>query len=227
MADINEAITRGELYALASRLATSLADAHTTIRSPASSSALQVRFRWVSDGLTISGVDDETLPLQVGDEVVGIGNLQPSDLERAMRGLVSSENAHWVRILGAMSLHEEGFLRALGAVAANDTVLLHARNSSGGLVSHAPPLRPYSSEQRDDTKWFGWEIHPEADYGYFYLDRCDNAPEYRAAVDEFFRAGQRCRTRRDRRPTQPGREFSGDRCVPQVPAGRVGPVVLG
>jgi hypothetical protein len=188
------------LFPLAAQLATSLHDAHTAVSLPATSRVLPYRFRWVSDGLVVAGVETSPVgagrpvaPLRAGDRVTRLGERTPDELLPALRQLISAENEHWVKARGAALLRTGVGLKALGLVGQDGTTTLSVTSGSGadGAVQAIPvcaELPPGGAAVPAAREWFGWRLDRDAGLGVFWLDSCQDTPKYRRAVDDFFAA---------------------------------------
>lgn len=172
------------------------ADAHTMVGFHPSDLALPVRFDWVSDGLVVVQAEAGA-PLRRGDPVVRLGGLAPEELLEGLRAFIPAENDGWIRTRGKGLLHYRFMLEALGAVAAHGSV--HVVTRRPGEASTGPgtrevevalefgPSRPEGLlPEEPERPWFGWRIEPEHSLGLFWLDLCEDTPEYRDAVDAFF-----------------------------------------
>jgi hypothetical protein len=187
-AGLPERTSPAGLYPSAARVAAALGDAHTGVFPPEGPERLPLRFRWASDGLVVVGTDLTDLPAAPGDLVTRFAGRSPDALADALAGLFSSENRQWVRALAEERLRWPAVLDALGVKARRgvEVELLRADGTPARGTVHLAPATP------DDPPrpWFGWRLEPEHDLGLFWLDRCRNTAEYRAAVDGFFDAAR-------------------------------------
>lgn len=176
-----------------------VADAHTRLTLPPDELTLPIRLDWVSDGLVVLQAQ-ASAPLRRGDHIIRLGGLTHEELLEGLRAFIPAENDAWIRSRGKELLHYRYILEALGAVDADGTVRVtfwrHDEASPGAEPrevqvvlgfgpSHPEALVPAADPERP---WFGWRIEPEHSLGLFWLDSCQDTPEYREAVDAFFTA---------------------------------------
>jgi C-terminal processing protease CtpA/Prc len=175
--------TPPELYTLSSRLLASLHDGHSLMFPAKTEANLPVRFQWLVDGLVIAQAVESVGALP-GDEVLKVGGITPAVLLEKLRAFIPAENDGHIRALGAWMLPNANILGALGAVQEN-AVTLELRKSNGDVVTNNLRL---SSERPNvaSRASFGWKL--ESNFGLFWLDSCDNTPEYRSALINFFGA---------------------------------------
>lgn len=198
--DIHPAMPLSAFSLLAARVLQALpeTDAHTGVAFEPDDLALPIRFDWVSDGLVVVQAEAGA-PLRRGDLVVRLGGLTPEELLEGLRPFIPAENDNWIRTRGKGLLHSRFMLEALGAVAEDGSVHVVTRRpgdpSTGSGAREAEvalgfgPSRPEALlPQEAERPWFGWRIEPEHSLGLFWLDVCEDTPEYREAVDAFFAA---------------------------------------
>lgn len=190
----------GDLFFLAQRVLRSLPepDAHTGLAYRPVEPVLPVHFRWVSDGLVVTQAAPGS-PVRPGDVVVRLGGLSPEELLDELRHVVPAEHDGWVRARGEALIRQAFMLRRLGAMGSDGAVEVVIRRATAepgveveqalsvGLVSPDRPMAPGGLEE-EARPWFGWRIEPQHSLGFFWLDRCDDKPDYRQAVDDFFEA---------------------------------------
>ena len=182
--------TQAEGYALAARLLASLRDGHTLVFPPTTAERLPVRFRWLQDGLVVS--DSVALEVNAGDEVVRLGSLTPAHLLERLRSLIPAENDDHIRALGAYLLPLPGVLEALG-IHPHVPVSLEFRKPNGdAFKTSLTTSNTYPSSTPRPA--FGWRLEPT--FGLFWLDACDDTPEYRQAVHAFFTAVKQAQQKR-------------------------------
>jgi hypothetical protein len=175
--------TPTELYALSSRLLASLHDGHSLMFPGKAEMNLPLRFQWLVDGLVIAQTVESVGALP-GDEVLKVGGITPAVLLEKLRPFIPAENDGHIRALGAWLLPNANLLEALGIVH-DGVVKLELRRSNGGIVT----LKVELSSQRPNVVTrasFGWKL--ESNFGLFWLDSCDNTPEYTSALFDFFGA---------------------------------------
>jgi hypothetical protein len=180
-----------ELYRLTSTLLSGLGDGHTWAMPPQSEANLPIRLNWVSDGL---GVESTASPLvRAGDVIRSIGRLNLTQLLELLRTLVPAENDGHIRAFGGYLLPRASVLQALGLVNPSGTVSLELARADGSIAQVELPLST-QTPQSNSRPPFGWKI--ESNYGLFWLDTCDNTPEYQQALEGFFTAAKQANLRR-------------------------------
>lgn len=179
----SESSTPAEVYSLTARLLSSLHDAHTLIVPERTDTNLPLKFRWLIDGLVVTQAS-ATSGFAVGDEVLRIGALKPAEVLERLRMLIPAENDGHIRALGALLLPNATLLEAIG-VLENASVMIEVRSADGRTVSTSVKL---SSERLNTTERgkYGWLLEPQ--YGLFWLDTCDDTPEFRRALLQFLTA---------------------------------------
>ena len=120
-----------DFYVLVTPLFTRLGDAHTELSYPAVDSCLPLGLRFVSDGLMITEVFDEQLPLHRGDQVLQLGGKTTAALLSALAQPISHENEYWVRARGGEYLTRGTILAALELVASDRTVDFLVQHADG------------------------------------------------------------------------------------------------
>ncbi|AZR73027.1 hypothetical protein BBF96_06215 [Anoxybacter fermentans] len=187
LAHINHPMTRFDFYLLAGDLVNSLKDAHTLLWIK-SNRRLPLMFRWVNDGIVIVGKPG--LPIQKGDQLIRLGGLAPEELLEKLRILIPAENDFWIKRMGERYLISDFFLKSFKLLTPDETVKLTLKHANGEIYTIELPLKTTQAKLNYKPKrhWFGWKLNTEYGYGLFWLDKCENTPEYKKAVDEFFTA---------------------------------------
>ncbi len=196
-------------------LLASVRDAHTTGAPQATSRRyLPLGFVVVSDGVLVAPVGGVDVGLPGAGRLVRLGNLTPEDLLARMRELVSGTDA-WVGYRLGQLVNAEAVLRFLGVVDEGEgdapqraSVRVTVEDPDGGEVTARVPLVPVAELAQAASplqallqravgvaeEWQGrgpswlWRIDAASGTGVFWLLSCVDSPEYRAAVDDFFRA---------------------------------------
>jgi Peptidase family S41 len=178
-----ESSTPAEVYALTARLLSSVHDGHTLIVPAQSKINLPLKFRWLVDGLVVTQAS-ATSGISAGDEVIRLGTLTTTELLERLRILIPAENDGHIRALGALLLPNATLLEAVG-VLDNGSAALELRNADGQSITTSIKL---SSERLTTTEGgkYGWLLEPQ--YGLFWLDTCDDTPEFRRALLQLFTA---------------------------------------
>ncbi|BAS26355.1 S41 family peptidase [Limnochorda pilosa] len=203
-------MSRGDFAFVAARVLQALPDpdAHTMMGYSSDGLVLSVRFRWTSDGLVVVQAEPDA-PLRTGDAVVRMGGFTPPRLLEQLRPFIPAENDGWIRARGESLIHRVFVLRNLGAVAEDGSVEVVVRRPAATAADEpsepgATPAPEVEEEisirlvgsaalaaltpEEPQRPWFGWRIEPEHSLGLFWLDRCEDTPGYRSAVDAFFEA---------------------------------------
>jgi Peptidase family S41 len=190
-ATTSAASTPAEVYSLTARLLSSLHDGHTLIVPAQSENILPLKFRWLVDGLVVTQASAIT-GITAGDEIIRFGTLSTTELLERLRMLIPAENDGHIHALGALLLPNATLLDAVG-VMDNGSVVLELRNANGHTISTSVKL---SSEHLTTTERgkYGWLLEPQ--YGLFWLDTCDDTPEFRRALLQFFTATKKANLHR-------------------------------
>ena len=182
-ATTSESSTPAEVYALTARLLSSLHDGHTLMVPEPSEMNLPLKLRWLTDGMVVTQASASS-GIVAGDELLRIGTLKPPEVLERLRMLIPAENDGHIRALGARLLPNATLLEAIG-VLDNTSVRLEVRKANGQTFSTGVKL---SGERltTPERGAYGWLLEPQ--FGLFWLDTCDDTPEFRKALLQFFSA---------------------------------------
>lgn len=206
-AGLGDAPTPGDVAMAAQRLLATLGDAHTTSApQTVAERAVPLVFFAASDGIVVSPLGTAAAGLPDTGRLLRLGTLAPADVLTRLARLVPG-NAAWVRYHGMQMLNAASVLSWLGAVqgGAVDVVV---QGRDGRIRAASVPLVPVaglkgagaalqSSLERavglaepwqQQGSSYRWRIDGASGTGIFWLTSCVDSPEYRAAVDAFFRA---------------------------------------
>ncbi|WP_179298613.1 S41 family peptidase [Evansella halocellulosilytica] len=189
-AELETPLSVGEFAIVLKKFTSQLGDSHTLVYpSGVESMKIPIDWEWTKDGLIVlDSLDDQ---LKRGDAVTHIGDKSIEEILIELEEVISTENEYWLKKQAENDLTEEIYLESLSIIK-DDRVPLTVETSNGELTQteinlvHSEELQLLSEMQRDRDDWFGWTIHNDLSYGYFYLHESNVSDDYEQSVKKFF-----------------------------------------
>ncbi len=163
-----------------------IGDAHTYIFPlTLQSRVLPIEFTWVNNELIVT--ESQVESISRGDQITRIGNKEVQQLVEFMARIIPSENEYWMKYLSSRYLRQELFLTEQSK---DNHVPVTIKTMDGDVKD--TQLEWLDNEEVNQSSaneevWYGYDLDPENNVGYYYLNESIVTTEYEQNVSQFFR----------------------------------------